>query len=806
MKLPARFVAGNLIWARDGGTWAVFRVEPVSYPWLAHHEKLAVHQRTQGALVALPLESMVLSLCTPLPADELRDRMTPPGLPTPGLQRLVHLALRAVQELCPTRRHCFLVARLPDEGRATGLALPGSGSARSGMAEVFGLPPRSVGPAEVARRAAQAHQILGRLQGSLTLRAATAGEVCWIHQAAILRGLPIPAATPAARDPLEPVRAAHLVALADAAFSEGGRPDDAGRPVHRRYLRVESEAGTAYQALIALSDMPHRFGFPDGGGEWLTLPDTSAFAVDWCVRIRPVANRVAQASARRQARHLHSQTGEYEGDPAGAPAGLGEAMAALGDLRRELAAHPAGSELQVTTIMAVGAPGLADLEDRVRSLRCQYQGGGYDLHRPIGGQLGLFVAMLPGAPVRSPARDYVHHLLGRDLAAGMPFGAGAVGDPEGMLLGYSRDAGTFRPVLFDPGYGPRINRSASLGAFGALGSGKSYFIKSVVHATLARGGRVVALDRTAMGEYVRLAAVTPGTVQVVTLAAGADVCLDPLRVFAGEERITTALGFLSMVTASAPASPAGVALAEAVQAVAGLPGGGLADVLDRLEAAGASDPDANGLWRVLRSAARSPLGRLAFGRGTTVSLAADYLVFHAPGLALPERDVALREHLNLPEHILSQGLLYLLAALCRHITFSDRGRFAAALFDEAWCLTASLQGRSLLLDAVRDGRKHNAAVWLVSQHPQDLGDDELAHLLGPRFVFRQSAAAAPAALRFVGVEPSQRAVDFLSSAGEGTCLMRDVRDRVGAVQVLPALSGQFHAAFQTNPLEELQAP
>jgi len=95
-------------------------------------------------------------------------------------------------------------------------------------------------------------------------------------------------------------------------------------------------------------------------------------------------------------------------------------------------------------------------------------------------------------------------------------------------------------------------------------------------------------------------------------------------------------------------------------------------------------------------------------------------------------------------------VLYLVAAVARHVTFSDPGRFAAALFDEAWYLTSSLQGRALLLDGIRDGRKHNAAIWLVSQHSDDLGDDALAHLLGPRFVFRQARAAAPAALHSLG--------------------------------------------------------
>ncbi len=805
MKLPARFIAGNLVWARDGSVWVVFRVEPASYPWLPRHEKLRLHQQARGALLALPGEAMVLSLCTPVPSSEM-IRWIGGGDSPPAWVQLSELAGRTLAELSPTQRRWFLAAELPALGGRQGV-LPLIGSATAAVTPAFGLPPQRVTAAEIARRTEQADSARARLRASLALTAPTADEVCGIYSSAFRRGLG------AATDRPDPgsflVRGPRLTALADAVVKEGGLASDAHRPAHRRYLRVQTEAGVAYQALLALADLPHRFTFPDGGGEWLAAADTAPFPVDWCLRIRPVGNRAAQASARRQARQLESQVSEYDGDPAGAPPGLAEALDALSDLRTQLSSGAGDTELQVTMIFAVASTDLGDLEERVAGVKALYQGSGYSLHRPIGGQAGLFAAMLPGAPARPPAGDYRHHLLCRDLAAAMPFAAGGVGDPDGMLLGYCLDAGTFRPVLFDPASGPRINRSGSLGAFGALGSGKSYFMKSVVHATLAGGGRVAVLDRTSAGEYTRLAGVVPGRAQVLSVAAGSGLCLDPLRIFPSAEGTLVAAGFLTLLAGASPADLQGIVLAEAVRAVAARPGGRLADVLDELERARPDDPAAEAAWRGLRNARAHPLAASAFGDGRPATLDADYLVFHAPGLSLPDREVVLREHLARrlpPEQVLAQALLYLVAAVARRVTFSDPGRFAAALFDEAWCLTASMQGRSLLLDGIRDGRKHNAAVWLVSQHPNDLGDDELAHLLGPRFVFRQARAAAPAALHFAGVEVSERAIDALAAADEGTCLYRDVRDRVGRIRVLPALTQALHEAFETNPHAGGRAP
>jgi hypothetical protein len=110
-----------------------------------------------------------------------------------------------------------------------------------------------------------------------------------------------------------------------------------------------------------------------------------------------------------------------------------------------------------------------------------------------------------------------------------------------------------------------------------------------------------------------------------------------------------------------------------------------------------------------------------------------------------------------------------------------------------------MQGRALVLDGIRDGRKHNAAVWLLSQHPDDLGDDALAHLLENRLIFRQSRGAAAAALRFLGMEATEEATQQLENLDAGRSLFRDVRDRIGFIQVLEAPTAELHAAFDTNP-------
>jgi hypothetical protein len=687
----------------------------------------------------------------------------------------------------PVERRTYIAARVVDPDVRGVLDV-----AMAGVAAWFGTPPpRPLGghPGAAQRTA----EVGVRLARTLDIIPVTAAEIRWLHRRAPLRGL----ADPPPPGPDGPV----LVRRHDddAVLWEGGTREDPERPRHRRYLRIDTDRGTGYQATLVVSEMPAAFTYP-GGGEWFGAADLAPFPVDWSARIRAVPNAEARDRAKRQQRQLTAQHAEYEGEPAGAPRSLAAALEGIDDQQAALAANPGDPELQVTVAFTVAGRSPAEVDARADVLADLLEPYGYALHRPTGGQVALHAAALPGSTVPPVCGDYVQHLLPRDLAAGAPVAGSAVGDPQGVPIGVTASGGLPEAVLLDPAHGPATNRSGSMGVFGALGSGKSYFVKRLLLGTVARGGQVVALDRTAAGEYVQLAATAAGRCDVVRLDERCAVGLDPLRVFDGEDGIRVALGVLTILTRTTPSDVDGAVLAQAVRRVA-RDGGRLADLLGVLDAD--ADPEAAGLRRKLAATVDHPMARLLVGDAPPLRLDADLIVVHAPGLSLPDRDAMVNEHLAkqlLPEQILGQALLYLVAAVARAITFADPTRFGATLVDEAWALTASPQGRQLLLDSIRDGRKHNAAVWLLSQHPDDLGDDALSHLLGPRVLFRQGRGAAPAALRFLGLPASDDLVELLADhLRTGQCLLRDVADRVGLVQVLPAAEDHVRSALDTTP-------
>ena len=802
--LPVRGIDGHLAWGADGGVWAGFEVEPFPYPHRSVRDAREVHARTVAALLVLPAQSLILSVAVRLSRDEVERRIRSGDGRAPGWAGVARrVAGRLVAEPVYERRW-VLVVRLPDTGTGRGM-IDRFRAAVAEVGSVFGVPVPPPGRGRVATAMGQAEVLEEQLAQHLRLRRLTARQVRWLFERATLRGLVDP---PLPHPEDRPGRVSVVRLDRDAVYVEGGRRSDPDRPRHWRYLTVEHpDHGVGYQTFLCLAETPAAWTFPYGSGEWLWhLDDQLPFPVDWAVRLERVDNQTARRRALRAKRNLVGQLTEPGGDPAGPATTLAAAAEAVDEHRARLESNPALPALRATTIVALAHRDLAVVERRAALVESVFRAAEFNFYRPTGAQLPCFTAMLPGSPSLPVVREYAQDLLPDGLASAMPFAGSGVGDPGGMLLGTSLDGLYPRPVFLDPAHGPRdLNRSGSLAAVGELGTGKSFLAKTLAWHTVAMGGQVVVVDRTERAEYGRLAEVMPGTVQVVEITDAAAVCLDPFRVFDTDElRLRYGVGFLTLLTATPPGSTAGTHCFRAAQHTlqrAAEEGRTprLVDVIDDLDAA---EGPAGEVADKLRALAQISYGRLVFGDpGPAVDLDADYVCFHVPGLRLPRRGASRDE--QLPEELLGQAVLYLVAAFSRRALFRRSDQFAALLLDEAHALTSSPQGRALVMELIRDGRKHFAAVWAFSQLPSDLaGDsdtDNIDALLGYRVVFRQSAQTAPAALRFLGSDDRDDNLETVTSLGTGECLMRDPGGRLGLVRIAAPDDPAVARAFSTTP-------
>ena len=168
---------------------------------------------------------------------------------------------------------------------------------------------------------------------------------------------------------------------------------DEGRPRHRRYVRVEVPGlGQAYQTALVVADMPRRWAFPGGAGEWFAHTEDVPYPVDWYARVRPVANEEAQVKARRRHRQLAQQVDEHSGETTGPPSSLEEALAAMDDERAELAANPGDCQLLTTIVFSTWSYDLRQLESQAERLSSMFAPLDYQLVRPTGGQAQLLRA------------------------------------------------------------------------------------------------------------------------------------------------------------------------------------------------------------------------------------------------------------------------------------------------------------------------------------------------------------------------------------------------------------------------------
>ncbi|MFI0742368.1 ATP-binding protein [Streptomyces sp. NPDC021100] len=842
MRLPIRHVSNNIVFTTHGTCWAVWRVAATNYS----HAPSAAKRRRLKALEALVKsltgEPMLLSLCPQVdPVAVVRAMVADVDLQrSPRYEQLGHAVLDQLEEMELTGRTDWLAVPLPALSHKDALL----GAFRSAKAEValqLGLMPAPVTAAEVAQRTEQAARMQAQWPSGVSMRPATEAEILWIYGHSARRGLAEPFLPDGTEAPVRG-RGRTVAALGEVLLAEGGtdfgqRRTAPGNPFARRYVQVSSEWGDSYQALLALSEMPEAFALP--GAAYLQQLDDLAYPVDWSARLVITPGAKAEAKSRKRARHLKAQAAEYEGDPAGPPASTVQHQEDNDEYRQRLTASAREVEVRAMVTLAVWGTSADEAGDRAAALVSDFGSTDYTFARPVGEQTNLWHAMLPGSRTPRVLTGYAQYLLARDFAMAMPWCGSQLGDERGALFGFQLASGGVRPVLIDPTRGPRENANGSMAFVGELGAGKSVALKAAVYNVLARGhllgkvrsrGRAVIVDRTKQEEWVRFARACPGTTQVIRIDQAAEVSLDPLRLYVDRSPKVAARfceSFLTLLLGVRPMDLEGVALSEAVQAVLEAPAPSMRALIDELTRRGGGDPASRTLARKLQAVARKDLAAVVFDETLPVvdTHRADSVVFAVNALALPKKTELASDHRIERmefEKVLGRALMYLIAAVARETVMASREEFGVAVFDECWWLTSSDEGLELLLELLRDGRKHNAAAYVASHDPDDIGPAEtekgviVRGLIPHRMAFRQTTRSlAERALDFLGVDASDADLLELVTTGlspidadmpeeekaarAGECLYRDLAGRIGLMRVLIPADAAVMAAIHTTP-------
>ncbi|MEU9072076.1 ATP-binding protein [Streptomyces sp. NPDC048306] len=853
--MPVRHVAGNVVWTVHGTVWALYRVQGVDQVHSSKTAKLRRLKALEALVKKLLGESMWLSLCPQVDPRAVVRAMTEDidMAASPAYTQVAHRVLDRLEGMELTGRTDWLAVPLPAASRRERVA-DVAGAARAEVALRLGLLPAPISAKEEGRRVQQAARMAATWPSTVTVRPASEAEILWIYGHAARRGVmePLLPTPDAARGVVN--RGRTVAALGQAVVTEGAiggtLADDEERRgagvFKRRWLEVATEHGASYQAFLMLSEMPERFRFP--GSEYLAALDSFDFPVDWVVRLDVTPGAVAEAKTRRKARDLAGQPEEWAHDPAGVPSSVPKAADGLAENRERLTASKGEVDVRAMVAFCVWGASPQEVEERAGQLTAEFGGDDYTLDRPLGDQEHLFYGLLPGARIPQAMTSYAQYLLARDFCMAGPWAATELGDERGPLYGWQLTGGGAHPVLMDFTRGPKKRTSASAAFLGELGGGKSYAMKCAVYWTLAAGrkagvpgsrGRAVIVDRTPKQEWLRFTRACPGRTELITADSSAAISLDPLRVFTQQrgsapvdlsEAQRRCESFLHMLLGIQPMDEAGDALSEAVSHVLSGPEPSMRALMAHLTERGVRDGDAafRSLARKLTAHSRRDIARTVFDESLPViDTDADSVVFSVSQLALPKKWELEPGHFERlgPEKVFGRAALYLIAAICRHIAFDPRheAEFCQVVWDECWWLTSAPEGLDLLLELLRDGRKHGAGVLVGSHDSEDIGPNTetgriVRGLIPRRHLFRQTNhELARRGLEFLGLDPNDGELlelvttelspldesETVQAQRAGECLGRDLFGRIGAMRVQRPLDPSLDDVIHSDPDPDL---
>ncbi len=201
----------------------------------------------------------------------------------------------------------------------------------------------------------RADRVHARLEGFLPVRAVSGVELQWLVRRAFCRGLGEPVV-----DGLHEPRALAFERNGEAVLAplEGDVLRWAESEIeHRgRFLRVESELGTSWQAELVLGALPERVTFPGAGAELMfDPPESLPFGIDIAMCARFLPSELALRLARRRIQDADQiLRAESAGDQGVSDQGYERTQEAR-DLLSYLQASSKPPLLSATIAIAIGA-------------------------------------------------------------------------------------------------------------------------------------------------------------------------------------------------------------------------------------------------------------------------------------------------------------------------------------------------------------------------------------------------------------------------------------------------------------------
>lgn len=468
--------------------------------------------------------------------------------------------------------------------------------------------------------------------------------------------------------------------------------------------------------------------------------------------------------------------------------------------------------------VTVAASNIKQLKQRRQSLLSYFQDMSVSLHEAVHDTPYLFQSLLYGQDLQVTTRKWNHLVTCKGFAELMLFTNTRSGNRIGWYIGRVDNRltawdnideavqGSKNLVLFNAtvankeDIAGKITKNPHLIITGATGNGKSYLAQLLFLLTSQQNVRILYIDpKRELREHYQKVISQPDfarrfperkkqieNINFVTLDATLESnhgVLDPIVILEKENAQATAKNMLLYLLRQATQ----VELTQTTSLT-----NAITTVLERREAGEIvgfnhviellcqdEDKKVVEVGEYFKAIIRNSILELAFSDGNVKGLSYDerVTVLEIADLSLPKDGVE-----DISDHEANSiCLMFALGAFCKH--FGERNDDETLeIFDEAWILMQSSEGKAVIKSMRRVGRSKYNTLCLVTQSVHDAENEEDSTGFGTIFAFYEKSERKDI-LKHVGLEVTEKNLEWLDNMISGQCLYYDVYGNLNMISV-----------------------
>lgn len=430
----------------------------------------------------------------------------------------------------------------------------------------------------------------------------------------------------------------------------------------------------------------------------------------------------------------------------------------------------------------------------------------------------LFQALLYGQDLQKTTRKWNHLVTARGFSELMLFTNTQSGNRIGWYIGRVDNRltawdsideaimGSKNLVLFNAtvankeDVAGKVTKNLHVIITGATGQGKSYLAQMIFLHTAQQNVRVLYVDPkrelrqhylkvVSDPEYARKFPLRKKQIEetnFVTLDSSVKEnhgVLDPIVILDKEGASSTAKNMLLYLLKNATEIKLDqtTALTEAIsQVIAKREAGEVVGFNQVIEVLIDSESDeVQSVGRYFKAIIQNSILELAFSDGDVAGLSYEerVTVLEVADLSLPKDG---SDHISDHESN-SIALMFALGAFCKH--FGERSDDETVeIFDEAWVLMQSSEGKAVIKSMRRVGRSKYNVLMLVSQSVHDAENDDDTTGFGTIFSFYEKSEREDI-LSHVGLEVTPKNLEWIDNMISGQCLYYDVYGNLNMISI-----------------------